>query len=155
MSDGDEKADKPVPLNVRALKPATRLNESKPTRKTLPAKQNVLKAPTSDPTLHQPESKALVAPKKHLTSNNVRMSDLPDFAQEEDTWRNIFLPTLFDRFFASSEPFAKFVKGSKSFVQFVQDIVGLVYPDVEYVVHSRCPIHLVVSHGCTSHILIF
>jgi len=71
-------------------------------------------------------------------------NDLPDFAQEGRMWRKLFLPTLYDGFFASDEPFAKFIKGSQPFVAFLQTTVGLVYLKVSYKVTSKDAIHLLV-----------
>lgn len=83
---------------------------------------------------------------KRLTGNNVRISDLPEFAQAK--WRQIFLPTLYDKFFASSQPFDGFCRGSDQFVALLQDIVEEVYPDVDYEVTSVDSIHFLVSFLC-------
>lgn len=76
--------------------------------------------------------------------NNVRISDLPDFAQDQ-TWRNIFLPTLYVKFFTSSNPFSQFLKGSKEFLSLLQATVDEIYPDVKYKVTSSDAIHALVS----------
>ena len=57
---------------------------------------------------------------KHLNGNNVRTSDLPEFAQGQ--WRQTFLPTLYDKFFTSDQPFDGFYKGN-SFITLLQSIV--------------------------------
>jgi hypothetical protein len=80
--------------------------------------------------------------KKYLNGNNVRMADLPEFAQEN--WRNTFLPTLYDKFFASDQPFDGFCKGSEKFTALLQCIVEEVYPDIDYEVTSSDGIHFLV-----------
>ena len=82
---------------------------------------------------------------KRLTGNNVRISDLPEFAQAK--WRETFLPTLYDKFFASDQPFDGFCRGSDQFVALLQNIIEEVYPDVDYEVTSADSIHFLVRHG--------
>lgn len=79
---------------------------------------------------------------KRLNGNNVRMSDLPDFAEEK--WRDTFLPTLYDKFFTSDQPFNNFYKGTDEFVTLLQAVVEEVYPDIEYKVTSSDSIHFLV-----------
>jgi hypothetical protein len=92
--------------------------------------------------------KMAVDTKRPLSGNKVRVVDLPDFAQDS-SWRTLFLPTLYDRFFASDEPFAKFIKGSQSFTAFVQTNISLVYPEIGYKVTSTDAIHSLVCFHCT------
>ena len=92
--------------------------------------------------------KTVVVDTKRISSHKVRVADLPDFAQDS-SWRTLFLPTLYDRFFASDEPFAKFIKGSKSFTEFVQSNISLVYPKIGYKVTSTDAIHSLVCFHCT------
>ena len=87
---------------------------------------------------------------KRLSGNNVRMSDLPKFAQEK--WRGTFLPTLYDKFFASDQPFDGFHKGSDHFITLLQTIVKEVFPDINYKVTSSDSIHFLVCHF-TSYII--
>jgi hypothetical protein len=84
-----------------------------------------------------------------INSNTVRVNNLPDFAKDQ-TWRKIFLPTLYDKFFASSNPFSQFAKGSKEFISLLQGIVTEVYPHVNYKVSASDTIHGLVSFplGC-------
>ena len=79
---------------------------------------------------------------KCLNGNNVRMTDLPEFAREN--WRDTFLPTLYDKFFASDQPFDGFCKGSEKFTALLQCIVEEVYPDIDYEVTSSDSIHFLV-----------
>ena len=79
---------------------------------------------------------------KRLNGNNVRVADLPEFAQRK--WRDTFLPTLYDKFFASDEPFNGFHKCSDEFVALLQSIVEEVYPNVDYEVNSSDSIHFLV-----------
>jgi len=72
------------------------------------------------------------------------MSDLPEFAVEK--WRDTFLPTLYDKFFTSDQPFEGFYKGSDRFVALLQGIIKEVYPDVDYEVTSSDSIHFLVRH---------
>jgi len=92
--------------------------------------------------------KMAVDTKCSLSGNKVRIVDLPDFAQGS-SWRTLFLPTLYDRFFASNEPFTKFIKGSQSFTAFVQTNINLVYPEIGYKVTSTDAIHSLVCFHCT------
>jgi hypothetical protein len=75
-----------------------------------------------------------------INSNNVRVNNLPDFAKDE-TWRKTFLPTLYDKFFTSSNPFSQFAKGSKEFISLLEDIIAKVYPHVKYKVSASDTIH--------------
>jgi hypothetical protein len=81
-------------------------------------------------------------PVKRLNGNNVRMSDLPEFAEVK--WRDTFLPTLYDKFFASDKPFDTFTIGSDQLVALLQTIVDEVYPDIEYKVTASDSIHFLV-----------
>ncbi|KAF5318667.1 hypothetical protein D9619_011058 [Psilocybe cf. subviscida] len=76
---------------------------------------------------------------KRFSSNSVRTSDLPKFAINE--WRSVFLPTLYDKLFASDEPFATFFKGSQDFVSLLQLTVNEVYPFSDYQVASYDALH--------------
>lgn len=87
---------------------------------------------------------ATKAKPKRLNGNNVRMSDLPEFAEAK--WRDAFLPTLYDKFFASDKPFDAFAKGSDQFVALLQAVVVEVYPDIEYKVTSSGGIHFLVRN---------
>lgn len=78
-----------------------------------------------------------------LTTNNVRVTDLPDFAQNQ-TWKKAFLPALFAKFFSSKEPFAHFAKGSDAFIALLQEVVKEVYPKINYKVSARDAIHALV-----------
>src|SRR6266446_3598250 len=79
---------------------------------------------------------------KHLNGNNVRVSDLPEFAQEK--WRETFLPTLYDKFFASGQPFDGFCRGSDQFIALLQGVIEEVYPNIDYEVTSTDSIHFLV-----------
>ena len=79
---------------------------------------------------------------KRLNGNNVWVADLPEFAQRK--WRDTFLPTLYDKFFASDEPFDGFYRCSDEFVALLQSTVEEVYPDVDYEVNSSDSIHFLV-----------
>jgi len=81
---------------------------------------------------------------RRLNGNNVRRSDLPNFAQGK--WRSTFLPTLYERFFTSDEPFDEFNAGSDEFVALLQSIIKEVYPNVDYEVTSSDSIHFLVRH---------
>ncbi|KIM39261.1 hypothetical protein M413DRAFT_29440 [Hebeloma cylindrosporum] len=113
----------PHPVRVKATKRnevSVPVKIEKPTNDSLPAK-------------------TAKAKRKRLNGNNVRMSDLPEFA--EGKWRSTFLPTLYDKFFASDQPFDAFYKGSDQFVALLQAIIEEVYPDVEYKVTATDSIH--------------
>ena len=100
--------------------------------------------PARNKTKETKQTKKLV-----INSNNVRVNNLPDFAQDQ-TWRKTFLPTLYDKFFTSSNPFSQFAKGSKEFVSLLQGIVAEVYPHVKYKVSASDTIHALVRFplGC-------
>jgi len=87
--------------------------------------------------------------KKRLTGNNVRISDLPEFAQAK--WRETFLPTLYSKFFTSDQPFDSFCRGSDQFVTLLQGIIEEVYPDINYDVTSSDSIHFLVRFYCCIH----
>jgi hypothetical protein len=89
---------------------------------------------------------------KRLNGNTVRMSDLPKFASEK--WRDTFLPTLYDKFFASNQPFEGFYKGSDQFVALLQGIIEEVYPNVNYEVSSSDSIHFLVRDLTCFHIIL-
>jgi hypothetical protein len=80
---------------------------------------------------------------RQLNGNNVRMADLPGFATKK--WRDTFLPTLYDEFFTSSNPFDDFCIGTPTFVNILQEIINKVYPEVEYTVTSSDSIHFLVK----------
>ena len=101
--------------------------------KTVERKQKV---PQNDP--------AAIETKCHFKLGNVRISDLPDFAVKNSKWRKVFLPTLYDRFFASDEPFLKFIKGGQPFIEFLQFTVHIIFPGIIYKVTSTDAIHLLV-----------
>lgn len=79
---------------------------------------------------------------KRINGNNVRISDLPEFAEAK--WRDTFLPTLYDKFFSSDQPFDTFTTGSDQFVALLQVVIDEVYPDIEYKVTSSDSIHFLV-----------
>ena len=70
------------------------------------------------------------------------MTDLPEFAEQK--WQSTFLPTLYDKFFASDQPFDTFNLGSDQFVDLLQAVIDEVYPDIEYKVTSSGSIHFLV-----------
>ncbi|KAF9053430.1 hypothetical protein BJ165DRAFT_1400729 [Panaeolus papilionaceus] len=78
-----------------------------------------------------------------IHTNNIRVNDLPDFATKENRWRNVFLPTLYDKFFSSPDPFSRFLKGTEKFISLLQDTLDEVYPNIKYTVSARDPIHAV------------
>ncbi|KAJ7589406.1 hypothetical protein C8J56DRAFT_888981 [Mycena floridula] len=84
-----------------------------------------------------------------MTANKVRMEHLPEFSIKK--WKKKFLPTLFNTFYASRNPWEEFgsdnsMVGSKggegAFLKIVQKVVDLVYPEVKYVVQQGCPLVL-------------
>ena len=79
---------------------------------------------------------------KRLNNNNVRTTDLPEFAHGK--WRDTFLPTLYDKFFSSNQPFDGFNKGSDQFITILQSIIKEVYPDVDYELTPADSIYLLV-----------
>jgi hypothetical protein len=115
--------------------------------------------------VEEPKDEATVTTKtrikgpKRLNGNNVRMSDLPEFAAAK--WRDAFLPTLYDKLFTSDQPFDAFAKGSDQFVALLQAVVEEVYPDIKYKVTSSGGIHFlvciytVILHSISRHWYIF
>ena len=77
------------------------------------------------------------------SAHKVRVTDLPQFAQGK--WCKTFLPTLYDKFFTSNEPFDAFAKGSDDFIVLLQATVEEVFPEVKYGVTSADSIHFLVS----------
>ena len=88
-----------------------------------------------------------------LTSNTVRVTDLPEFTQVNSKWRKIFIPSLYNAFFHSNAPFKDFVIGATKFIRIVQDLVNRVYPEVDYTIRRDDPIHLLVSSNYNLHML--
>ncbi|KAF8180602.1 hypothetical protein BJ912DRAFT_1044848 [Pholiota molesta] len=76
---------------------------------------------------------------RRLNANNVRITDLPDFMKSK--WRKVILPTLYDKFFASKEPFSQFFKGSDTFVALLQATINEVFPATNYKVNSTDALH--------------
>ena len=112
-----EVASDEVPIQ-RPMKPSTKVTPKIP-------------APFIKTEVKGKGSQKTVVNTKRVSSHKVRVADLPNFTQDS-SWRTLFLPTLYDRFFASDKPFAKFIKGSKSFTEFVQTNISLVYPKIGY-----------------------
>lgn len=115
------------------LKPSNNVNKAR-------------KSTTPSPTLLRKDvtTKAVAKAVKKFSSNSVCVSDLPDFAVKD--WHSIFLPTLFDKFFASSEPFTSFFKGSQDFVSLLQLTVEEVYLFSDYKVTPYDALHALVCH---------
>ena len=120
----------PPPVRVKAVK---HKEESMPVKAQMSKKGSVVKTAV-----------AVKAKPKRLNGNNVRIYDLPGFAETE--WRGSFLPTLYDKFFSSDKPFDAFYHGSNQFVALLQVIIEEVYPNIEYTVTSSDAIYLLVSH---------
>jgi hypothetical protein len=95
-------------------------------------------------TMKANEDKSKIKKPGIINSNKVRVNNLPDFAKNE-TWRKTFLPTLYNKFFASSNPFSQFAKGSNQFISLLQCIIAEVYPNVKYKVSAADAIHGLVS----------
>ncbi|KJA15335.1 hypothetical protein HYPSUDRAFT_149248 [Hypholoma sublateritium FD-334 SS-4] len=68
------------------------------------------------------------------------MNDLPNFITQS-IWRNKFLPTLYDKFFTSNEPFAQFYKASDAFITLLQEIVDEVFPNTSYKANTSDALH--------------
>jgi hypothetical protein len=92
-------------------------------------------------TARNAKPQAPVKPRR-LNSSNTRVTDLPDFVGAK--WRTAVLPTLYDKFFASEEPFSHFFKGSDAFTALLQTIVDEVFPDINYRVHKADALHNLV-----------
>jgi hypothetical protein len=90
---------------------------------------------------------------KRLNNNNVRISDLPEFTQRK--WRMIFLPTLYDKLFTSSQPFDNFLQNSDQFIALLQTIIKEVFPDINYEVTSSSSIQYLVCHFAAFSLAIF
>jgi hypothetical protein len=82
--------------------------------------------------------------KKRLNNNNVRVSDLPEFA--EKSWRSRFLPTLYDKFFTSNQPFNNFTQNNDQFISLLQTVIAEVFPNADYEITSVDSIHFLVRH---------
>jgi hypothetical protein len=142
----------------RQLTPSTQLVAIVPKEETEPTKRNArgrsgkkasttsVKVPTSIEISDSDEDNFNSKTKKrrNVNTNNIRIEDLPDFARDQ-TWRKSFLPTLYDKFFASENPFSQFAKGNKEFISLLQAIVKEVYPTVKYEVSAHKSIHALVS----------
>lgn len=122
------------------IPPPVRAKAAKPKEESAPVKEQKSK---KIPVPVKTEVAVKTKPKR-LNGNSVRMSDLPSFAEEK--WRSTFLPTLYDKFFASDRPFDTFCVGSDEFVALLQEVVEEVYPEVKYKVTSSDAIHFLVCH---------
>lgn len=79
----------------------------------------------------------------HSTALEGDLKDLPAWITGE--WVRQYLPTLYAFFFASEQPFEHFSK-TDTFVDIVQMIVHLVYPDASYTAKLGDPIVQKVRH---------
>ena len=139
------------PVKQNACSDSSKSSSRKPiaTSKDIPIPINIkTEGEESAPALNKSNEKAREDNGKKrrvlkVTSNNIRVDNLPDFAKDK-TWRNNFLPTLYDKFFASSKPFSQFAKGSKEFVSLLQVVMNEVYPHVKYKVSALDTIHALV-----------
>ncbi|KAF8156945.1 hypothetical protein B0H34DRAFT_770560 [Crassisporium funariophilum] len=52
-------------------------------------------------------------------------------------WRKSILPTLYDKFFSSKDPYSQFFKGSDAFVALLQSIIDEVFPGFTYIAYNR------------------
>lgn len=139
-SDKEEEYVPPPAARKAAVKirPSVRA-KAKHKEESLPVKEQ---RPKNDSAAVKTVAKTKPKPAKRLNGNNVRMSDLPEFAEAK--WRDTFLPTLYDSFFASDKPFDTFAIGSDQLVALLQTIVDDVYPDIEYKVTASDSIHFLV-----------
>lgn len=128
----------PPPHAVRKTKPALHPVTGTMTVQDKPERQNHdLNPPTTIATKPKPKT-------RRLNGNNVRISDLPAFADAK--WRSAFLPTLYSKFFSSAEPFNDFTASSKEFVALLRSVMKEVYPDIDYNVTESDSIHWLVCH---------
>jgi len=84
-------------------------------------------------------------PKPIWTAHSVCVGDLPAFTQVNSKWKKVFIPSLYDSLYMSSQPFQAFVSGSTTFIKIIQQLVNCVYPEVHYIISKDEPIHLLVS----------
>lgn len=126
---------KPV-ATKKTSKPSTKINS-----KTATAQKNNVAARETTKDATARNVKPPVKPRR-LNSSNTRVTDLPDFVRAK--WRTAVLPTLYDKFFASEEPFSHFFKGSDTFTALLQTIVDEVFPDINYRVHEAEALHNLV-----------
>ncbi|RXW16237.1 hypothetical protein EST38_g9617 [Candolleomyces aberdarensis] len=68
-----------------------------------------------------------------LTANDVRTTDLPPFLEARNKWKAVFLPSLYHTFFLSMEIFDAFRSSSPEFLETVQELIDLIYPESRYV----------------------
>lgn len=84
--------------------------------------------------------------RSRLSANAVRANDLPSFVDLDNTWKEVYLPTLYHTFYLSAETFSAFKVSSREFIKTVQDVIDLVYPYEDYTVSGvGDPIVLMVS----------
>ncbi|KAF8164330.1 hypothetical protein BJ912DRAFT_1068402 [Pholiota molesta] len=117
--------------------PATRSLPPKPSAKKVTIKKTrvatvKIKSEQKE-SLPGPNEEVVHRPTRRFTASSIRTDDLPDFMKP--LWRKAFLPTLYDKFFASNEPFLQFFKGSNAFIALLQDIVDEVFPTTSYKVN--------------------
>lgn len=71
---------------------------------------------------------------KLLTAHTARKDLLPAFTQVQRRWTKIFLPTLYDVFYRSREPFRDFMVSTPQLVGTIQTVVDCIYPDFDHTV---------------------
>ncbi|KAF6751997.1 hypothetical protein DFP72DRAFT_1134334 [Ephemerocybe angulata] len=100
------------------------------------------------PTSPCPEPGAIQGERvRQLTAHTVRKHDLPPFTQVERRWATVFLPSLYDRFHRSREPFKDFMVSTPQLVAIVQGVIDEIYPDFEYKVQLYGDPVLLVSYN--------
>ena len=85
-----------------------------------------------------------IVKKKCLNNNNVRVSDLPEFA--EKSWRSQFLSTLYNNFFTSNQPFNNFTQNNDQFISLLQTVIAEVFPNIDYEITLVDSIHFLIHH---------
>ncbi|KAF9549688.1 hypothetical protein CPC08DRAFT_823410 [Agrocybe pediades] len=133
-SDSDSENCIPQPIRRRGKKPASGNAARKTTPTNAPLNVRVkLENNENSPPHRKLYTETKRTSKQHyvINTNNVRVGDLPDFAQDS-TWRHVFLPTLYDKLFSSSDPFSDFLKGGKAFLLLLQATLHEVYPTIQY-----------------------
>ncbi|KAF6755244.1 hypothetical protein DFP72DRAFT_1122970 [Ephemerocybe angulata] len=84
---------------------------------------------------------------RQLTAHTVRKPDLPPFTQVERRWATTFLPTLYDQFHRSREPFKDWFVSTPRLVTIIQGVVDEIYPDFDYNVQLYGDPVLLVSYN--------
>jgi hypothetical protein len=66
----------------------------------------------------------------YIATSTTSKENIPEFTKVK--WRKVFLPSLYDAFYAADELFENFKKGSEKLQEFLQTMVSNAFPNFHY-----------------------